>query len=115
MEKSPKIINSRIDLVKIVMKKAITGLPDELFTWEEISKEQQVIKIYTDRRRYGKTVTIIEGFNSRDVDLKELAKSLKRKVATGGTVKDGKIELQGDQRERAKKFLEEMGYTVEII
>ena len=97
------------------MKKAITGLPDELFTWEEISKEQQVIKIYTDRRRYGKTVTIIEGFNSKDVDLKELAKSLKRKVATGGTVKDGRIELQGDQRERAKRFLEEIGYTVEII
>ena len=97
------------------MKKAITGLPDELFTWEEISKEQQVIKIYTDRRRYGKTVTIIEGFNSKDVDLKELAKSLKRKVATGGTVKGEKIELQGDQRDRAKKFLEEMGYTVEII
>ncbi len=97
------------------MKKAITGLPDELFTWEEISKEQQVIKIYTDRRRYGKTVTIIEGFNSKDVDLKELAKSLKRKVATGGTVKDGRIELQGDQRERVKKVLEGMGYTVEII
>ncbi len=97
------------------MKKPITGLPDELFTWEEISKEQQVIKIYTDRRRYGKTVTIIEGFNSRDVDLKELAKSLKRKVATGGTVKDGRIELQGDQREKAKKFLEDLGYTVELI
>ncbi len=97
------------------MKKAITGLPDELFAWEEISKEQQVIKIYTDRRRYGKTVTIIEGFDPRDVDLKEMAKSLKRKVATGGTVKDGRIELQGDQRERVKRFLEEMGYTVEII
>ncbi len=97
------------------MKKAITGLPDELFAWEEISKEQQVIKIYTDRRRYGKTVTIIEGFNEKDVNLKDIAKALKRKVATGGTVKDGKIELQGDQRDRARKFLEDMGYNVEII
>ncbi|MCD6276176.1 MAG: stress response translation initiation inhibitor YciH [Thermoplasmata archaeon] len=97
------------------MKKAITGLPDELFAWEEISKEQQVIKIYTDKRRYGKTVTIIEGFDPRDVNLKDMAKSLKRKVATGGTVKDGRIELQGDQREKAKKFLESMGYTVEIL
>ncbi len=97
------------------MKKAITGLPDELFAWEEISKEQQVIKIRTDKRRYGKTVTIIEGFDPRDVDLKEMAKALKRKVATGGTAKDGRIELQGDQRERVKKFLEGMGYTVEII
>jgi len=97
------------------MKKAITGLPDELFAWEEISKEQQVIKIYTDKRRYGKTVTIIEGFDPRDVNLKDMAKSLKRKVATGGTVKDGRIELQGDQREKVKKFLESMGYTVEIL
>ncbi len=97
------------------MKKAITGLPDELFAWEEISKEQQVIKIYTDKRRYGKTVTIIEGFDPKDVDLKDMAKSLKRKVATGGTVKDGRIELQGDQREKAKKFLESLGYTVEIL
>ncbi len=97
------------------MKKAITGLPDELFAWEEISKEQQVIKIRTDKRRYGKTVTIIEGFDPRDVDLKEMAKALKHKVATGGTAKDGRIELQGDQRERVKKFLEGMGYTVEII
>ncbi len=97
------------------MKKAITGLPDELFTWEEISKEQQVIKIYTDRRRYGKTVTIIEGFNEKDVDVKELAKALKRKVATGGTAKGGRIELQGDQKDKARKFLEDMGYTVEVI
>ena len=97
------------------MKKSITGLPDELFTWEEISKEQQVIKIYTDRRRYGKMVTIIEGFNERDVDLKDIAKTLKRKVATGGTVKDGKIELQGDQKDKVKRELEKMGYSVEVI
>ncbi len=97
------------------MKKAITGLPDELFAWEEISKEQQVIKIYTDRRRYGKLVTIIEGFNEKDVNLKDLAKDLKKKVASGGTVKDGRIELQGDQKEKARKFLEDQGYVVEVI
>ncbi len=97
------------------MKKVITGLPDELFALEEISKEQQVIKIYTDKRRYGKTVTIIEGFNPKDVDLKEMARSLRKKTASGGTVKDGRIELQGDQRDKARKFLEGLGYIVEII
>jgi translation initiation factor 1 len=97
------------------MKKVITGLPDELFALEEISKEQQVIKIYTDKRRYGKTVTIIEGFDPKDVDLKEMARSLRKKTASGGTVKDGRIELQGDQRDKAKKFLESQGYTVELI
>ncbi|ADD08022.1 stress response translation initiation inhibitor YciH [Candidatus Aciduliprofundum boonei] len=97
------------------MKKVITGLPDELFALEEISKEQQVIKIYTDKRRYGKTVTIIEGFDPKDVDLKDMARALRKKTASGGTVKDGRIELQGDQREKARKFLESQGYTVEII
>ncbi len=97
------------------MKKVITGLPDELFALEEISKEQQVIKIYTDKRRYGKTVTIIEGFDPKDVDLKDMARALRKKTASGGTVKDGRIELQGDQRDKARKFLESQGYTVEII
>ncbi len=97
------------------MKKVITGLPDELFALEEISKEQQVIRIYTDKRRYGKTVTIIEGFDPKDVDLKDMARALRKKTASGGTVKDGRIELQGDQRDKAKKFLESQGYTVEII
>ncbi len=60
-------------------------------------------------------VTIIEGFNEKDVNLKDIAKLLKRKVATGGTVKDGKIELQGDQKEKVKKELEKMGYAVEVI
>jgi len=97
------------------MKKVITGLPDELFALEEISKEQQVIKIYTDKRRYGKTVTIIEGFDPKDVNLKDMARALRKKTASGGTVKDGRIELQGDQRDKARKFLESQGYTVEII
>jgi translation initiation factor 1 len=47
------------------------------------------------------------------VDISELATTLKRKTATGGTAKDGKIELQGDQRERVKKILEDLGYKVE--
>ncbi|MEM4778614.1 MAG: hypothetical protein QW062_04150 [Thermoplasmatales archaeon] len=46
--------------------------------------------------------------------MKELAKTLKKKTATGGTVKDEKIELQGDQRERVKKVLEELGFKVEV-
>lgn len=95
------------------MKKISLGLPDELSPFEEIVKEQTLIKIYLDRRRYGKVVTIVEGFD-KSTDLEELAKLLKRKVASGGTVKDGKIELQGDHREKVKDVLESMGYTVEI-
>lgn len=60
-------------------------------------------------------MTIIEGFDPKDVDLKDMARALRKKTASGGTVKDGRIELQGDQREKARKFLESQGYTVEII
>ncbi len=97
------------------MKKVIvSGIPDELLPWEEIAKEQSIIKIRTDRRRYGKIVTIVEGFDP-SVDLHDMAKMLKKKMATGGSVKDGQIVLQGEHTERVKKVLEDMGYTVEIL
>lgn len=81
---------------------------------DEIARESQVITIGIDRRRYGKFVTIVSGFDTKAEDIKELAKTLKKRTATGGTVKGEKIELQGDQRERVKKVLEEMGFKVEV-
>jgi len=86
----------------------------ELTPLDEIARENQIIKIETDKRRYGKFVTIVSGFDPHSEDIKELAKTLKKKTATGGTVKGEKIELQGDQRERVKKVLEEMGFRVEV-
>ena len=77
----------------------LTGLPKDLGTIENISKETQIIQIRVDRRRYGKAMTIVEGFDS-SVDVKSLAKQLKSRLATGGTLKGKTIELQGDQRER---------------
>jgi translation initiation factor 1 len=92
----------------------VCGLPEELCMCEEIAREQQNIKIYSDKRRYGKEVTIVEGIDSVDIDLEELASTLKKKCAAGGTTKDGKIELQGDHRKKVKKSLEEMGFNVEV-
>jgi translation initiation factor 1 len=86
----------------------------ELTPLDEIARETQVITITIDKRRYGKFVTIVSGFDTKAEDMKELAKLLKKKTATGGTAKDDKIELQGDQRDRAKKVLEEMGFKVEV-
>ncbi|MCL4342701.1 MAG: translation initiation factor [Candidatus Thermoplasmatota archaeon] len=95
--------------------KNFTGIPKELQPWEGFSREGQVVKISVDKRRYGKNVTIIEGIDPKDEDIYQIAKSLKRKVASGGTVKDGKrIELQGEHRQEAKKLLEEMGFKVEV-
>ena len=90
------------------------GLPKELCVCEEIAKEQQKIEISVDKRRYGKMMTIVDGINSNDLDIDALITKLKKKCASGGTIKDGKIELQGDHRTRVKETLEEMGFTVEV-
>ncbi|MCK4366900.1 MAG: stress response translation initiation inhibitor YciH [Thermoplasmata archaeon] len=92
----------------------VCGLPQELCMCEEIAREQQRIRIYSDRRRYGKVVTIVEGIDASDIDVEDLAKRLKTKCAAGGTVKDGRIELQGEHRKKVKLALEEIGFTVEV-
>ena len=93
---------------------SVCGLPEELCMCDEIAREQQNIKIYSDKRRYGKTVTIVEGIDSSDIDLQELARVLKTRCAAGGTAKDGRIELQGEHRKKVKQALEEMGFTAEV-
>ncbi|PIV68800.1 MAG: stress response translation initiation inhibitor YciH [Euryarchaeota archaeon CG01_land_8_20_14_3_00_38_12] len=90
----------------------ICGLPKELCVCEEIAREQQKIKIYTEKRRYGKTVTIVEGIKS-DIDINELAKTLKTKCASGGTVKNGNIELQGDHKKKVQEALMKIGFNAE--
>ncbi|MFQ6106706.1 MAG: stress response translation initiation inhibitor YciH [Thermoplasmata archaeon] len=92
----------------------VCGLPQELCMCEEIAREQQRIKIFSDRRRYGKVVTIVEGIDAADIDIEDLAKKLKTKCAAGGTVKDGRIELQGEHRKKVKRALEDIGFTVEV-
>lgn len=90
------------------------GLPLEICVCEEIAREQQEIRIYTVTRRYGKLVTIVEGFDQSDIDLDNLVSELKGKCACGGTVKGGRIELQGDHTKKVKDALETQGFTAEI-
>jgi translation initiation factor 1 len=90
------------------------GLPTELCVCEEIAREQQKINISVDKRRYGKMMTIVEGINPNDLDIDALITKLKKRCASGGTIKEGKIELQGDHRSKVKEALEEMGFDVEV-
>lgn len=64
--------------------------------------------------RNGKGVTTISGIPMSEADLKNLAKQLKQLCGTGGAVKDGIIEIQGDNREKLKAELEKRGYTVKL-
>jgi translation initiation factor 1 len=65
--------------------------------------------------RRGKGVTTVFDLSLDESGLRELAATLKQRCGTGGTVKDGRIEIQGDQRERIVAELEKLGYKVERV
>ena len=90
------------------------GLPKELCVCEEIARETQNIRITVDKRRYGKLMTIVDGINPADIDLDKLLKELKSKCACGGTLKDGRVELQGEHRKRVADVLREMGFPAQV-
>lgn len=93
---------------------ATCGLPEELCMCEELAKEQQSIRVHNDTRRYGKMVTVVEGLDVGDIDIAELARTLKNKCAAGGTAKEGRIELQGEHKRKVAEVLESMGYRVQV-
>ncbi|WP_193383873.1 stress response translation initiation inhibitor YciH [Pyrococcus sp. NA2] len=96
-----------------MVPRIVNPLDEMLF--KEVLKEQQRIRVYIERARYGKVKTIIEGIDEKEFDLEEIAKKLKAKLACGGTAKNGRIELQGDHRDRIKKLLAELGFSEELI
>ncbi len=92
----------------------VCGLPKELCVCKEISKTTQKIKIRTEKRKFGKIYTTIEGIDNQK-ELSSLAKELKKKLACGGTAKDGKIILQGDHKEKVKQIMLKMNYHEDQI
>ncbi|MBU0762577.1 MAG: stress response translation initiation inhibitor YciH [Candidatus Altiarchaeota archaeon] len=78
-----------------------------------MTREGQRIRVFADKRRYGKHVTVVEGFDS--VDVSKVAKELKSKLACGGTTKKDAIELQGNHVNKVKKVLIGMGFSQDMI
>lgn len=91
------------------------GLPKELCMCETIAKEAQRITISVERKKFGKNYTIVTGIDHKEVDLKDLLKSLKNKLACGGTAKENVIELQGEHKLRVKDILVKMGFPQDRI
>lgn len=90
------------------------GLPKQACVCEQIVKSEQKIKVAIDKKRYGKIVTIVTGFEN-EIDIKKIAKALKNELACGGTYRDNEIELQGDHRKRIKDILINLGFDGEAI
>ena len=91
------------------------GLPEELCMCETIAKESQKIRIYIEKKKFKKPYTIVEGIDEKEIQIKDLAKRLKGELACGGTVKEGKIELQGVHKTRIKEILLQMGFAPNTI
>lgn len=78
--------------------------------------EEQTAEIRREKKgRGGKTVTVIYGLELVPKDLKALAKQLKKKCGTGGAAKKGRIEIQGDLRDRISEELQKLGYKTKFI
>jgi len=100
-------------------KRGLSPLP---FDFEsQLALVSQRVKILLETRKRRHVVTIIAGLDDKSVDIKQIAKDLKRYCATGGTFKVDKkfgpiILLQGDHVDKAKKFLvEKLGIPEENI
>ena len=82
---------------------------------KSLPPQQQTVYLHRESNgRAGKAVTLVKKLILSEDDLKALAKKLKQECGTGGTVKDGVIEIQGEHREKIADVLQKLGYKVKI-
>lgn len=92
--------------------------PDFAYTTDQAPEEatlppaQQKLRLsLSKKQRGGKEVSLITGFVGTSSDLEALGKLLRQRCGVGGSAKDGEILVQGDQREKLRKILLELGYS----
>ena len=82
---------------------------------KSLPPQQQTAYLHRDSKgRGGKSVTLIKNLALSEEDMKSLAKRIKQDCGVGGTVKDGVIEIQSEQRERIAEILQKLGYKIKI-
>lgn len=78
-------------------------------------QKNEPVRVFRDRAgRHGKTVSVIRGVKSPPEGKKALLKYLKSKLGTGGAIKGGDIEIQGEQREKIVAMLNDLGYKAKV-
>jgi len=93
----------------------VCSLPKDLCVCQTLAREEQKITISVVKRRFGKLATTVEGLDEKTIDLRDLIKKLKTKLACGGTAKNGIIELQGSHVEKVKDELIKLGFNENSI
>jgi translation initiation factor 1 len=79
-----------------------------------LDRESARIRVRVEPRRYNKPATVVSGFPT-GVDLAEITRQLKNRLATGGSVVEGEVYLQGDHRGRIREELARLGFEGEAI
>ena len=79
-----------------------------------IDPSQQQVRLHLDRKGGGKIVSIVRGLQESNDVLTVIAKDLKKGCGVGGSVKNGKILIQGNHREKIQKLLSKKGYAVKL-
>ena len=82
---------------------------------EKIEQKTPLICKYEKKGRNGKPVTLIEGFEGSEEELKEISKKIKSSLGIGGSEKDGVIIIQGDNRDKIMKILQDLGYNTKRV
>ena len=93
-------------------KKDLTPITSPGRRGESVPPQQQTI--YLHRESSGSAVTLVKNLALSTDDLKALAKKIKQECGTGGTINEGVIEIQGEQREKIADILRRLGYKVKI-
>lgn len=98
----------------------LTGLPEGDNDPAEVENEpagtpaqKSALHVLIEKKgRGGKTATIIEGFDLSDDEIEGIARTLRKRLGTGGSARGGEILIQGERKEDVRKLLSEMGFKV---
>ena len=82
---------------------------------EQHEQREPLICKYEKKGRNGKPVTLIEGFEGSEEELKNISKKIKTTLGIGGSEKDGVIIIQGDNRDKIMEILSDMGYKTKRV
>ena len=110
----PKKLHSLEDLSQFLPAPAVTSVAPASAAHRTHDGKGKTVRVLLDTRgRKGKTVTTVAGLQHNPQTLQDIARALKQHCGAGGTVKDGVIEIQGDNRARVTEKLRAMNYLIE--